>query len=49
MCPQPIALARRMPLATRNTADLELIDGLGVFNPRTDGNQPDVYLETADS
>ena len=32
-----IALAHRMPLATRNTADFELIDGLGVVNPWTDG------------
>ncbi len=28
-----IALAGRMPLATRNTADFELIDGLEVVNP----------------
>jgi predicted nucleic acid-binding protein len=32
-----IALARRMPLATRNTTDFELIDGLEVVNPWTDG------------
>ena len=32
-----IALAHRMPLATRNTADFELIDGLGVVNPWTEG------------
>ena len=37
MRPRPIALAHRMPLATRNTADFELIDGLGVVNPWTDG------------
>jgi toxin FitB len=28
-----IALANRMPLATRNTADFEFIDGLEVVNP----------------
>ncbi len=32
-----IALAHRMPLATRNTTDFELIDGLEVINPWTDG------------
>ncbi len=32
-----IALAHRMPLATRNTADFELIDDLEVVNPWTDG------------
>jgi toxin FitB len=32
-----IALAGRMPLATRNTADFELIDGLEVVNPWTEG------------
>jgi predicted nucleic acid-binding protein len=32
-----IALARRMPLATRNTTDFELIDGLEVVNPWTNG------------
>ena len=32
-----IALAHRMRLATRNTADFELIDDLGVVNPWTDG------------
>ena len=32
-----IALAHRMPLATRNTADFELIDGLEVVNPWADG------------
>lgn len=32
-----IALARRMPLATRNTTDFELIDGFEVVNPWTDG------------
>jgi hypothetical protein len=32
-----IALAHRMPLATRNTTDFELIDGLEVVNPWTDG------------
>lgn len=31
-----IALAHRMPLATRNTTDFELIDGLEVVNPWTD-------------
>ncbi len=33
-----IALAHRMPLATRNTTDFELIDGLEVVNPWTDGS-----------
>ena len=32
-----IALAYRMPLATRNTADFKLIDGLEVVNPWNDG------------
>jgi hypothetical protein len=32
-----IALAHRMPLATLNTTDFELIDGLEVVNPWTDG------------
>jgi predicted nucleic acid-binding protein len=32
-----IALARRLPLATRNTPDFELIDGLEVVNPWTEG------------
>jgi toxin FitB len=32
-----IALAQRMPLATRNSTDFELIDGLEVVNPWTDG------------
>lgn len=32
-----IALAQRMLLATRNTTDFELIDGLEVVNPWTDG------------
>ncbi len=32
-----IALAHQMPLATRNTTDFELIDGLEVVNPWTDG------------
>jgi len=32
-----IALAHRMPLATRNTTDFEGIDGLEVVNPWTDG------------
>jgi len=32
-----IALAHRMPLATRNTPDFELIDGLEVVNPWTEG------------
>lgn len=32
-----IALAHRMLLATRNTTDFELIDGLAVVNPWTDG------------
>jgi predicted nucleic acid-binding protein len=32
-----IALAHRMPLATRNTTDFELIDGLEVVNPWSDG------------
>lgn len=32
-----IALAHRMPLATRNTADFKLIDGLEVVNPWDDG------------
>ncbi len=32
-----IALARHMTLATRNTADFELVDGLAVVNPWTDG------------
>ena len=32
-----IALSRRMSLATRNTTDFELIDGLEVVNPWTDG------------
>jgi hypothetical protein len=31
-----IALAHRMPLATRNTTDFELIDGLEVVNPWSD-------------
>jgi toxin FitB len=35
-----IALAHRMILATRNTADFELIDGLEVVNPWIDGTQP---------
>jgi hypothetical protein len=34
-----IALAHRMPLATRNTSDFELIDGLAVVNPWDDGTQ----------
>jgi len=32
-----IALACRMPLATRNTTDFKLIDGLEVVNPWNDG------------
>lgn len=44
-----IALAHRMPLATRNTTDFDLIDGLAVVNPWTDGAGPPVYLEAADS
>jgi len=32
-----IALAHRLPLATRNITDFELIDGLDVVNPWTDG------------
>ena len=32
-----IALAHRMPLATRNTTDFALIDDLEVVNPWTDG------------
>jgi predicted nucleic acid-binding protein len=32
-----IALAHRMPLATRNTTDFALIDGLAVVNPWTNG------------
>lgn len=32
-----IALAHRIPLATRNTTDFELIDGLEVVDPWTDG------------
>ena len=32
-----IALAHRMSLATRNTTDFELIDGLAVVNPWTEG------------
>lgn len=32
-----IALTHRMPLATRNTIDFELIDGLEIVNPWTDG------------
>ena len=32
-----IALAHRMSLATRNTTDFELIDGLAVVNPWSDG------------
>lgn len=32
-----IALVRRMPLATRNTSDFDLIDGLAVVNPWNDG------------
>ena len=32
-----IALAQRMPLATRNTTDFELIDGLELVNPWTGG------------
>jgi len=43
-----IALARRMALATRNTTDFELIDGLEVINPWTDGTQPPVDPEAAD-
>lgn len=35
-----IALAHRMRLATRNTADFELIEGLEVVNPWIDGTQP---------
>lgn len=31
-----IALMNRMPLATRNTTDFELIDGLELVNPWTD-------------
>jgi plasmid stability protein len=31
------ALARQAPLATRNTTDFELIDGLEVVNPWSDG------------
>jgi len=34
-----IALAHRMALATRNTADFELIDGLALINP-WDGDTP---------
>lgn len=32
-----IALAHRMPLATRNTTDFKLIDGLEIVNPWNDG------------
>ena len=32
-----IALARRMPLATRNTPDFDMIDGLEVVNPWNTG------------
>jgi len=35
-----IALAHRMPLATRNTTDFDLIDGLELVNPWIDGTQP---------
>lgn len=35
-----IALAHRMKLATRNTADFELIDGLEVVNPWIEDTQP---------
>lgn len=34
-----IALAHRMPLATRNTTDFEWIDGLDVVNPWIHGTQ----------
>ncbi|MGV2434614.1 MAG UNVERIFIED_CONTAM: type II toxin-antitoxin system VapC family toxin [Anaerolineae bacterium] len=40
-----IALAHRMKLATRNTADFELIDGLEVVNPWIDGTQPPPHSE----
>jgi predicted nucleic acid-binding protein len=43
-----IALAHRMPLATRNPADFALIDGLEVVNPWTDGTQPHDHRETND-
>ena len=44
-----IALAHRMPLATRNTPDFELIDGLALINPWTDGTQPPDPNSTEDS
>lgn len=44
-----IALAHRMPLATRNTTDFELIDGLEVVNPWADGTQPPDPHATEDS
>ena len=44
-----IALAHRMPLATRNTTDFELIDGLAVVNPWTDGTQPHDSRKATDS
>lgn len=43
-----IALARRMPLATRNTTDFALIDGLEVVNPWGDGRQPPDRSEAAE-
>jgi hypothetical protein len=43
-----IALAHRMPLATRNTTDFEWIDGLEVINPWTDGAQPPGHRNEAD-
>jgi len=44
-----IALAHRMPLATRNTTDFVGIDGLEVVNPWTDGTQPPDHGAAADS
>jgi predicted nucleic acid-binding protein len=43
-----IALARRMPLATRNTPDFGLIDGLVVVNPWNDGAQSHDHQEAND-
>ena len=43
-----IALARRMPLATRNTSDFDLIDGLAVVNPWNDRTQSGDHREAND-
>jgi toxin FitB len=43
-----IALAHRMPLATRNTADFAGIDGLAVRNPWNDGGSQANQREATD-